>query len=187
MTRLLGFLLAITGALATPLSSLAPRWDTLPTECRFAPDWTLDDILADPESFKRTYITRESKFHTTPNISYHPDTGMGYDTREILLDTGLLNTSTSHYNGASSKEAQMFSMYALALSGNEYAKLWANADNPDGAQDLIMSILELKLRTYATFNETYPGFGGMFPWYANTPPLRPDNGWTDQIPALDNG
>jgi hypothetical protein len=49
--------------------------------------------------------------------------------------------------------------------------------------------MRTKLATYQKFNETFPGFGGFLPWYANydNGTIQPTWDWVNRVPALDNG
>jgi hypothetical protein len=80
-------------------------------------------------------------------------------------------------------------IYTHALAGSEEAARFLSPDNMSAAPQVAYDILTLKLKTYLTFNTTYPGFGGYLPWYANdgAAPLQPTWDWVNRVPALDNG
>lgn len=79
-------------------------------------------------------------------------------------------------------------LYAQAISGSQGAARFLSPDKPSAAADIAVSIMEKKLKAYLNFNQTYPGFGGLLPWFnANEQELSPTADWVDRIPALDNG
>lgn len=81
-------------------------------------------------------------------------------------------------------------LYAHAISGSADAARFLSPDEPSAAPKIAADILETKLKTYLKFNETYPGFGGILPWYANTEgsdSIEPTWDWVNRVPALDNG
>ena len=79
-------------------------------------------------------------------------------------------------------------LYAQAISGSQDAARFLSPDKPSAAADIAFSVMEKKLKAYLKFNETYPGFGGLLPWFnANEQDLSPTSDWVDRIPALDNG
>ncbi|KAK4688414.1 hypothetical protein P7C73_g1696, partial [Tremellales sp. Uapishka_1] len=166
---------------ATPLK---PR----SSSCRFAASYTLADIIANSSSFQYDYLSYESKFHAA-NVSYNPLNGMTYDGTLLDVDTGYHNISGLHHFSAPSKEAQQNMIYALALSGNRDAQIWVCSADPDSSANKVYNILKTKLATYQQFNQTFPGFGGLLPWYANngSMPLTPTSDWVNRMPSLDNG
>lgn len=157
--------------------------------CRFAPQYTLEDITSNPAKFKHDFLVHESNFHA-PNVSYNPLNGMTYDGTLLTVDSGLHNFTGLHQFSAPSKEAQQNMLYALALTGNHDALTWVCASDPDSSQDKVAGLLRNKLAAYQQFNESFPGFGSLLPWYANMPnqsTIAPTYDWHNRIPSLDNG
>jgi hypothetical protein len=81
-------------------------------------------------------------------------------------------------------------LYAHAISGSADAARFLSPEKPSAAPKIAADILEVKLKTYLKFNETYPGFGGLLPWFSNaegSDSIEPTWDWVNRIPALDNG
>lgn len=202
MARLTTFLALLhTVALTTALPDLSTRQSGsnisitasgTSSPCRFAPLYNQSSLLTSPTSFLNDYLSWEHNFHAN-NVSYNTANGMTYDGTQLNYTTGL--ASTKHPFSAASKESIQLMLYAQALSypspSSPYALHWlsgsADAD-VNATIGGVLDILTTKLNTYLTFNETYPGFGGMLPWFlANETSIRPTADWEDRIPALDNG
>jgi len=79
-------------------------------------------------------------------------------------------------------------LFAQAISGSSDAARFLSPDKPSAAPQIAVNILTTKLETYLKFNETYPGFGGLLPWFtASSQEISPTWDWVNRIPALDNG
>lgn len=79
-------------------------------------------------------------------------------------------------------------LYAHAISGSADAARFLSPGNPSAAPGLVASIMDVKLKTYLRFNETYPGFGGFLPWFtSSSQDLSPTWDWNNRVPGLDNG
>lgn len=79
-------------------------------------------------------------------------------------------------------------VYAHAIAGDQLAATYVYPQNPSDAPEWAVAVLTSKLRTYLTFNSSYPGFGGFLPWFlANETTIRPTSDWVNRVPALDNG
>ena len=79
-------------------------------------------------------------------------------------------------------------IYAQVIAGSKDAARFISPEQPAEAVGIVVDIMSKKLETYLKFNETYPGFGGMLPWFlSNETEIRPTADWEDRIPALDNG
>ena len=157
--------------------------------CRFAPLFTQEEILANPEPFIQDVLYWEGKF-AQPGIGYDGANGMSYD--GTLLDpvTGLAlaNAAGRHNFSAASKESLQIMVYAHALAGSADAARFVSPQKPDAAPGIAYNIMKQKLATYLQFNATYPGFGGFLPWYNTTnAAIEPTWDWVDRVPALDNG
>lgn len=128
----------------------------------------------------------------------------------MSLDGTLIDPTTGlatekHTFGAASKEVSkntsvcswpllkpiqslQIMVYAHAIAGSPQAAQFLSPYNPSTAPEIAAKILEIKLKTYLKFNETYPGFGGFLPWYtADTAEISPTWDWVNRVPALDNG
>ncbi|KIJ34150.1 hypothetical protein M422DRAFT_182470 [Sphaerobolus stellatus SS14] len=161
--------------------------------CRFASNFTTSSILRDPNSFETALIQWEGMFHQN-NVSYNTFNGMTFD--GTLLDpvTGVHVNEGLHTFSAASKESLHFMVLAHVIQGTPSAAQWILAAHGGGtdvekARGLAIDILQTKWETYATFNSTYPGFGGFLPWFAHSgnTPLAPTWDWVNRVPALDNG
>lgn len=168
---------------ATPIK----RWSNDHSQCRFSPQYSQDDILSNPEPFIWDMLYWEGQFHQN-DIGYNVANGMTYDGTLINTRTGMNNVSEKHVFSAASKEALQIMVYAQALTGNPYAGRFVSPDDHTKGADKAAEIMKTKLDTYLRFNTSYPGFGGMLPWfYSNETDIRPTFDWNNRIPALDNG
>ena len=76
---------------------------------------------------------------------------------------------------------------ALAVSGDKRALRFA------GGMDKALEVLELKMKGYQTFNNTFPGFGCFTPWVgfnSENGTFTPLESWSTpyyKVPGLDNG
>ena len=158
-----------------------------PSTCRFSPLFSTSDISSDPSKFLETVFKAESKFHAN-NIGYNAVNGMTYDGTLLNYTTGLANATGLHPFSASSKESLQLMMYSKVLSGDPLASLWIGYHDVEQAKEEVVGILKKKINVLNRFNESFPGFGGMVPWfYANETDIRPTFDWVNRIPALDNG
>jgi hypothetical protein len=69
--------------------------------CRFALQYTQDDILNDPTDFMMDLLYWEGQFHQN-SVGYNTLNGMSYDGTQIDLTTGL--ATAQHNFSAASKE-----------------------------------------------------------------------------------
>lgn len=153
--------------------------------CRFADLFTIDDIIENRNNaihqFKMHMCLWEGKFGY--GIGYNQQIGITYDGHMIDYITGDLH-EILHYWTAASKEAIHVNMLSLYMMDNIYARQFFN----NASQENIVEILEKKIASYNDFHRRYPGFGGFLPWFtANGSQMNLLNGWTSQVPALDNG
>lgn len=86
-------------ALALPVGA-APGYTPNP-KCRFAPQFTQNDILKDPGPFAWDLLYWEGKFHQN-NVGYNTANGMSYDGTLVDPTTGL--ATAKHPFSAASKE-----------------------------------------------------------------------------------
>ncbi|KAM9972183.1 hypothetical protein ACTFIW_003540 [Dictyostelium discoideum] len=177
------------------------------TTCRFAPTYTLNDIInSNNQSFINDVLFWEGNFHSN-QVGVNYECGYTYDGHELNYITGELD-SPLHEFSAPSKESIHLGMLALAL--NE----WVN-EEPENYKainffhqnitrttieqneipysgnsnfDNAITILYRKINTYHQFNQRFPGFGGFHPWVSvNDSGIFLLDGWTNQVPGLDNG
>lgn len=86
--------------------SWAALTDARPTKpsgpsCRFARQYTQEEILKNPSNFINDLLYWEGKFHQN-NVSYNSDNGMSYDGTNIDFTTG--ERTVKHPFSAASKE-----------------------------------------------------------------------------------
>ncbi|KAH7309627.1 putative GPI anchored protein [Stachybotrys elegans] len=170
-------------ALAASVRGISPGRH--PPRCRFALEWSQDQLLADPDAFAWDLLYWEGKFHQN-GLAYSSRNGMSYDGIQLDWDTGA--HTHLHTFSAASKEALQFMLYAHAIAGSPEAARYLSPRHPERAPDAAASILGTKLQTYLRFNETHPGFGGFLPWMTtDAEEISPTWDWVDRVPALDNG
>ncbi|PCG91800.1 Hypothetical protein PENO1_060780 [Penicillium occitanis (nom. inval.)] len=153
--------------------------------CRFAHQYTQEQVLQNPSKFINDVLFWEGKFHQN-NISYNSGNGMSYDGTNIDWVTG--EGTVKHPFSAASKESLQVMLYAHAIAGSADAARFLSPNNPSAAPGIAASIMDTKLQTYLRFNETYPGFGGFLPWFtSSSQDLTPTWDWNNRVPGLDNG
>jgi hypothetical protein len=166
----------------SPASAANPK-------CRFAPLYTQKEIVKDPEPFIQDLLYWEGHF-AQPGIGYNGANGMTYDGTLLNQKTGLAdaNASGRHNFSAASKESLHVMVLAKGLAGDASAARFLSPDSPSDAPEIAYRLMKQKLKTYLAFNATYPGFGGILPWYDNTNAvLAPTYDWVNRVPGLDNG
>ena len=155
--------------------------------CRFAKDFTCESFQS--KSKIDEYLTNVVKWEgqfAQPNIGYDPASGYTYDGHPLNYTTGELFGDV-HGFSAPSKESIHLGILSLAAEGNKYAQIFA------GGFDKAIETLELKIKGYNKFNETYPGYGCFTPWVsfnAAEGSIEPIESWTvpyHKVPGLDNG
>ena len=102
MSRTLCFTL-LWGAIAVALPSKSPSNSNSPS-CRFALDYSQNDILKDPSNFISDYLYWEGKFHQN-DVAYNTANGVSYDGTQIDWDTG--EATLKHNFSAASKEVSL--------------------------------------------------------------------------------
>ncbi|KXT07217.1 hypothetical protein AC578_2453 [Pseudocercospora eumusae] len=185
MPRLAWFLVLATGTLVHANT----REGSNNPPCRFAPLYTEEDIVRDPSQFVRDVLFWDGQF-VRPDIGYNHANGMSYDGTLLNQATGVAPAygSGRHNFSAASKESLHVMLLAQVLAGSKGAARVVSPESQKTAQRKAYEIMNQKLGTYLAFNETFPGFGGLLPWYNNTyAHLSPTNDWVDRLPALDNG
>lgn len=151
----------------------------------FAEKYTIEDIMDNPqkaEEFVMEYLMWESNFFA---IARDEKTGLVYDGYNLDKNTGL--PVEERYWSAPSKECLDLAICIKALLGHPYATTIVSKDNPEKAEEIVISILEKKLESYQKFYEKYPGYGGFMPWYYIKEEVTPTDSWFGRVPGLDNG
>jgi len=158
-----------------------------------------DSMLA---AFLRNVSYWEGKF-AVHGVGLNMFSGFTYDGHQIDYETSKAHDPLHDFT-ASSKESIHVNLMAHALNGNEIARNYflssmsenfvntrKNIRSYNDAQDVdeyILSMLKTKLQSYEAFDNRYPGFGGMLPWFRVTDQgAELLNGWTNTVPSLDNG
>ena len=157
--------------------------------CRFAPLFTQREIVNNPEPFIQDLLYWEGHF-AKPGVGYNGANGMTYDGTLLNQRTGLewAEARGRHNFSAASKESLHVMVLAQALAGNSDAARVVAPHALASAPEIAYGIMKQKLKTYLSFNETYPGFGGYLPWYSNTfATIEPTSDWVNRVPGLDNG
>lgn len=155
--------------------------------CRFSLQYSQQDVIANTDAFIWDLLYWEGHFHQN-SVGYNAANGMTYDGTLLDPRTGIANISGLHPFSAASKESLHIMVLAHAISGNPLAARFLSPDKPERASDIAYEIMEKKLQTYLSFNQSYPGFGGFLPWFlSNETTLRPTWDWVNRVPALDNG
>lgn len=93
--------------------------------CRFALQWTQQDILRQPDLFEWDLLYWEGKFHQN-NVSYNEVNGMSYDGTQLDLTTG--ERTAKHPFSAASKEVQYIPPkleIALLIYCTRLFRLWS--------------------------------------------------------------
>ncbi|PHH77905.1 hypothetical protein CDD83_4070 [Cordyceps sp. RAO-2017] len=169
---------------AAPSHDDGPRRPAHPP-CRFALNWTQEQILADPRAFAADLLFWEGKFHQD-EVAYNAANGMTYDGTQLDWTSGA--RTKKHPFSAASKEALQIMLYARAVDGSPEAARFLAPDRPSTAPDLAVAVMRTKLQTYRRFNQSYPGFGGFLPWMTTSAVnATPAWDWVNRVPALDNG
>ncbi|KAH8691986.1 putative GPI anchored protein [Talaromyces proteolyticus] len=176
--------LALFGAILTSGHPMLSA-QTIEPPCRFALQYTQEQVLNDTSTFINDLLYWEGKFHQN-NVSYNNANGMSYDGTNIDWTTG--ERTVKHPFSAASKESLQVMLYTHAVAGSPEAARFLSPKNPSAAPEIATSIMKTKLETYLRFNETYPGFGGFLPWFvSDAQDLSPTWDWVNRVPGLDNG
>lgn len=168
----------------TSAVAAAPSTAAAPCPWRYALNYTCADLqtVSGRASFLHAMATAESSFHS-PGVGYDQRTSFTYDGHPLNYSTGGLY-GLPHTFSAPSKESLHVSLLALAVAGNELARVFV------GGQGAALALLAGKMATYEAWSQDYPGFGCHFPWVAfNGSRLIPADGWNNppRVPGLDNG
>ncbi|EGC39213.1 hypothetical protein DICPUDRAFT_75224 [Dictyostelium purpureum] len=176
--------------------------------CRFAPTYTLNDILYNNnQSFINDIIYWEGNFHQD-GAGINFACGYTYDGHALNYTTGEL-ANPLHNFSAPSKESIHLGLLARSLyefinvneqdyqainffhQNVERTPIEKSLIKPSGNSnfDNVITILYRKIQTYENFNKNFPGYGGFHPWVSVTDSgISPIEGyWTGRVPGLDNG
>jgi hypothetical protein len=169
-----GLLVGATTALAASACRWAPCVDIYALGNRSSPEF--DRVLA---------LVGQSEFPFVADAGVVAPYQLTRDGWELDTVSGTLGSP--HMFSAASKEGFHLAVLALCVSDTDSSPLLSALC---GDADWVARQLGAKLDGYASFDAQFPGFGGFLPWFAisNTtgaPGLL--SGWTDQVPALDNG
>jgi hypothetical protein len=187
MISVMSLRLLLVFFLPSIISTPVKKWSNEHAQCRFSPTFSQENVLSDPDSYAWEMMYWEGQFHAN-DIGYNTDNGMTYDGTLIDPLTGRNNVSEKHVFSAASKEAIQIMIYAKALAGDEYAGRFVSPNDHYQGAEKAAGIMRTKLATYQRFNATFPGYGGLLPWfYSNETDIRPSADWVNRIPALDNG
>lgn len=179
----------VWGVLALVLLVLQAVFGASPHPCRFALEYTAEDLLSSPkiqQQFLEAIVYYEGQFHQD-QIGYCAANGLTYDGRSINITSGEAADGLHEFS-ASSKESLHVGLLALALNGSLLAQTFISPENPANYEQVAIDILTKKISSYEKFNQKYPGFGGFLPWFVNTcSDMSPTSDFASRTPALDNG
>lgn len=179
------FGLTLTTALPSAHVSRDDEGCTKTPTCRFATQWSQNDVLENPSGFVWDLLYWEGRFHQN-DVAYNTANGMTYDGTQLDWTTG--EKTKKHPFSAASKEALQIMLYAHAIAGSKEAARFLTPQDASKAPKLAASIMKTKLQTYLRFNQTHPGFGGFLPWMTTSEKeMSPTWDWNNRVPALDNG
>ncbi|EFC46688.1 GPI anchored protein [Naegleria gruberi] len=186
--------------------------------CRFALEYSIADFYNNSiraQQFLMNVSHWEGKF-ATHGVGLNMISGLTYDGHQIDYDTSELHDPLHDFSAAS-KESLHLDMIALGLNGDKIAMNFFKSsmesqsnvrfafsakknqqllrsyesikDSQDNrVQQFILSSLRAKLQSYEKFDNQYPGFGGLLPWFTvSDEGAGLLDGWTDRVPSLDNG
>ncbi|KAF2161038.1 hypothetical protein M409DRAFT_59558 [Zasmidium cellare ATCC 36951] len=156
---------------------------------RFAPGYSLEQVVQNPEPFIQDVLFWEGKF-VQPGIGYNGANGLTYSGTLTNQPTGLAlpNASRSHSSSAASRgipphHAPRTSPLNLPLRHTSPLPFKPLSSPRRSLQPPLQ-----KLQPYLDFNRTYPSFEGFLSWSNNThAKIAPTDDWVNRLPALDNG
>jgi len=176
--------------------------------CRFAPLYSMNDILENEQSinnFIENVLYWEGNFQSD-GVGINMATGYTYDGHALDYSTGDIASYGLHNFSAPSKESIHLGMLAKALVGSnlngpnalDFFHILVNQTEQEKATivksgnqnlDNVITLLYRKINTYEKFLSNYPGYGGFMPWVSvDDQGISPIPGyWTGRVPGLDNG
>jgi len=137
-------------------------------------------------------VARREAHAPRSGVMYDGETGLTYDGHAIDAKTGKLAGGPRNWSAAS-KESLDIMLLVKAVQGDRVAQLSiAGPGRPSEAVAIALDRLARKIESYATFNKSYPAFGGFLPWFRvdGKPGERrmvPMADWKNKAPGLDNG
>lgn len=93
----------LTNATPTAASPLEDLTRIGPPKCRFASQWSQDDVLKNPSAFEWDLLYWEGRFHQN-DVAYNTANGMSYDGTQLNWTTGA--RTKKHPFSAASKEVR---------------------------------------------------------------------------------
>jgi len=120
----------------------------------------------------KAILKSEGRYHRK-GVAYDENTG-------LTLDFYDLKKKEARNLSAPSKESLHLAILALAVLGNEKARIFISPDEPEKAPALAISLLERKIKSYNRFAQDlqYKAYGGFVPWFVPTPDgLEPASDW----------
>jgi len=165
-------------------SSLPLAQQPDPSQCRFAPSFSAEDLIVNDDS-QNAYIASVLKWDgkfASPGAAL-TETGLTID--HINLDANGVIKDKGWYT-APSKESLHMSMLALVLDQTPLAYHWL-ADTQEEAETEAIRRLGQIIQAYEDYNIVCPACGGFIPWVG----VSDDTGFSEvkeyKMPSLDNG
>jgi hypothetical protein len=152
---------------------------------RFAGKYSVQEIISDPQkaaSFEKDYLLQEAEYFA---IARNPESMLTYDGYQLDEKTGKPLEPRAW--SAPSKECLDLAICIKAVKGDPKAALVVGKGNVEASKRIAADILDKKMDTYMKFNEKYPGYGGLLPWFKSGKEITPTDDWVGRIPGLDNG
>mmetsp|Transcript_19047 Transcript_19047/g.21211 ORF Transcript_19047/g.21211 Transcript_19047/m.21211 type:complete len:519 (+) Transcript_19047:48-1604(+) len=155
--------------------------------CQFAQNYSAKELIENEATLNRFLGEVFTWEHNFWKAAINPLNGMTYDGHALDETTGLL-APPLHDFSAASKEAIPLMICTRVFLGDDLAKVVVAGTDPSGAEKACFSMLTLKIKTLNEFNTMFPKFQGYLPWFKhNGTKIGLLQGWTDRVPALDNG
>uniref|UniRef100_A0A7S1MIX3 Endo-beta-1,2-glucanase SGL domain-containing protein n=1 Tax=Neobodo designis TaxID=312471 RepID=A0A7S1MIX3_NEODS len=168
--------------------------------CRFAPDYTSEQIWSD-EAVAKAFLDAHAawEYDFVNGLGVDPLTQLTYDGHRLDFETGE-PLGLPHLFSAPSKESVHVGLLARYLADQaapEAAPRGNRSQAVFASVSAALATLGTKADSIERFNAEFPGFGGFLPWFAfrnetvdganvtRVSPISP--GWDNRVPALDNG
>ncbi len=172
--------------LKDPRSLFAGRQNTGASPAyRFARNYTVQEIMTSPEkaaSFEKEYLLGEAEYFASAR---DPESKLTYDGYQLDTKTGKPQEPRDW--SAPSKECLDIAICLKAIQGDPRAVLVVGKGDVEASKKIAADILDKKMDTYMKFQEDYPGYNGMLPWFKIGDKITPTDDWAGKIPGLDNG
>lgn len=108
MFTLPSLLVLATAAVTNGIPHRPPQQST--ASCRFALDWSQEDVVRNTDAFINDMLYWEGRFHQN-NVSYNTQNGMSYDGTQLDWTTG--ERTAKHTFSAASKEVRPATMRGM--------------------------------------------------------------------------